>query len=225
MKNNRAKAQSICIQRMKQIDPSGKNAAYYEEILTKMSDVEFDEWMQKLITGSNPLSISIPNYSDVKVSVENNVNIAASMGYDLFKRVWMEDPLTGKRFLTPRKHLVYEMNVSRQIQTLDHKISTATDNTQVDERTGQATGESKAAQLSGPELMVLKSTNMDKVIIELIKFRGGDNTSMRYMDNQIIKEGSASMAGIPGQADRMAKSVQTMSTFLNGMMFTNNIAG
>lgn len=225
MKPNRAKAQSICIQRMKEWDKSGQNAAYYEDVFSKMSDAEFDEFMQKLISGSNPLSGVVPNFSNVKVGVEHNIKMAASMGYDMYKRIWVEDPVTGRRFLTPLKHLVYEVNVCRQTQTLDHKISVAKDNTRVDERTGQPTGDSRSAQCSGPELMMLKTRGLDKTIIELMKFRGGDNVSRRHLDNSIIKQGVGSMAAVPGQAERMPKSVHTLSALLYGMMFVNNFAG
>lgn len=225
MEPNRAKAKSICIQRMKEWDSSGENAKYYEALFNQMTNHEFDVFMQKLITGENPLSGVIPNFSDVAVTVENNIKMAASMGYEMYKRIWINDPMTGRRYLSPLKHLVYETNVCRQCQTLDHKISTATDNSQVDERTGQPTGDSKAAQTSGPEMMQLRARGLNKTIVELMKFRGGDNISMRYLDNSIIKTGHASMDSIPGQAERMPKSVQSMSALLNGMMFENNFAG
>lgn len=225
MEPNRAKAKSICIQRMKEWDSSGENAKYYEALFNQMNNHEFDVFMQKLITGENPLSGVIPNFSDVAVTVENNIKMAASMGYEMYKRIWINDPMTGRRYLSPLNHLVYETNVCRQCQTLDHKISTATDNSQVDERTGQPTGDSKAAQTSGPEMMQLRARGLNKTIVELMKFRGGDNISMRYLDNSIIKTGHASMDSIPGQAERMPKSVQSMSALLNGMMFENNFAG
>lgn len=225
MKPNRAKAQGLCIQRMKEWDASGQNAAYYEEMFQKMNDQEFDNFMQQLISGKNPLSGVVPNFSKVKVGVEHNIKMGESMGYEMYKRIWVEDPITGRRFLTPLRHLVYEVNVCRQTQTLDHKISVAKDNTHVDERTGQPTGDSRSAQCSGPELMMLKSRGLNKTIIELMKFRGGDNISMRHLDNSIIKEGSGSMASVPGQAERMPKSVQTLSAFLNGMLFVNNFSG
>lgn len=225
MEPNRAKAKSICVQRMKEWDKSGQNAKNYEDLFNQMSNHDFDIFMQKMITGENPLSGVIPNFSDVAVTVENNVKMAASMGYEMYKRIWIYDPMTGRRYLSPLKHLVYETNVCRQCQSLDHKISTATDNSQIDERTGQPTGNSRAAQTSGPEMMMLRSRGLNKTIIELMKFRGGDNVSMRYIDNAIIKTGTGSMATVPGQAERMPKSVQTMSALLNGMLFENNFAG
>ncbi len=225
MKTNRAAAQAKIIQRMKEWDPSGINAKQYEDVFKEMSDAQFDTFMQKMISGENPLSGTAPNFSNVKAGVANNVKLAASMGYDMYKRIWIEDPITGKRFLSPLRHLVYEVNVCRQTQTLDHKISVAKDNTHVDERTGQPTGDSRSAQCSGPELMMLKSRGLTSSITEMMKFRGGDNTSMRHIDNSIIRTGTGSMNAVPGARDRMPKSVQTMSAILAGMMFENNFAG
>lgn len=225
MNAKRVAVQDRIIKRMEQWDPSGINAKQYADIFATMSDVEFTNFMQKMISGENPLSGTKPNFSSVKAGVQHNVKLAAEMGYEMYKRIWVEDPLTGKRFLTPLKHLVYEVNVCRQTQTLDHKISVAKDNTHVDERTGQPTGDSRSAQCSGPELMMLKSRGLTSSITEMMKFRGGDNVSMRHLDDEIVKTGAASMAGVPGQSERSAKSVRTLSSILTAMMFTNNFAG
>ena len=59
----------------------------------------------------------------------------------------------------------------------------------------------------------------------MMRFRGGDNASMRHLDNSIIRTGTGSMNAVPGARERMPKSVQTMSAILAGMMFENNFAG
>lgn len=225
MSYDRLKAETDCIEVMKELDPSNMNVKMYQEIFKNMTDAEFHNFMVKMVTGEVPLSVNIPNYSKCGITVRNNKRLAESLGKSLMQRIWIYDPITKKRFLSQKEYLVCEANVSRQIQNLDHKISTAKDNTQIDERTGQPTGNSRPAQLSGPEMGILKSTNNPLPIIELIKMRGGDNVSMRYLDQEIIKSGSASMSSIPGQKERMAKSVKTMSIYLNGMMFKNNFAG
>lgn len=222
MKPNRSAAQAVCLKRMKELDPSNINAQVYEDMFKAMTDTQFHEFMQGLISGSNPLNIAVPNFGETKVTVENNIKMIEDMGFPLYQRIWVTDPLTGQEFLTPRKYMVVEANVCRQAQTLDHKISVAKDNKSIDERTGQPTGKSKSGKLSGPEFMMLKNRGLDKTIIELIKFRGGDLESMRYLDNEIIKTGVGSMANVPGQSVRAPKSVQTMSAYLTAMMFVNN---
>ena len=225
MKPNIPRVKSICIQRMKEWDKSGQNAKFYEDLFKDMSDEAFTEFMNGLKSGKNPLFGTIPNYSKIKVAVEHNVEMAASMGYEMYKRIWVTDPVTGVEYLTTNSHLVYETNVCRQIQILDHKLSVSNDNNSVDARTGQPADESRSARCSGPELMMLKSRGLNNTVIEMIKFRGGDNISMRHLDDEIVKTGAASMAGVPGQAERSAKSVRTLSSILTAMMFTNNFAG
>jgi hypothetical protein len=225
MATARATVEGICLKRLKEWDASGINAKYYEDLFKGMSDSDFDNFMQKMITGDNPLSGIIPNFSSVKVGVSHNVAMAASMGYQCYQRIWVTDPVTGTRYLTTNSHLVYETNVCRQIQLHDKKISVPDNNTEIDARTGQPANASRAARCSGPELMMIKARGLNNTIIEMMKFRGGDLVSMRYLDDQIIKTGHGSMAGTPGQSERMPKSVQTMSAILNAMMFTNNFAG
>ncbi len=225
MKPNIVRPKSICIQRMKEWDQSGQNAKIYEDLFKDMSETEFYKFMDGLITGKNPLFGTIPNFSSVKVGVDHNVKLCASMGYEMYKRIWVTDPVTGVEYLTTNSHLVYETNVCRQIQIQDHKISVSLDNNSVDARTGQPADDSRSARCSGPELMMLKSRGLNNTVIEMVKFRGGDNVSMRYLDDEIIKTGGASMAGVPGQAERPAKSVRTLSSILTAMMFTNNFAG
>lgn len=223
---NISEAKRICITRLNQLDKSGKNAAMYQEMFDKMTNADFDKFMQALITGSNPLSVIIPNYDDtVDITVDNNIELAKSMGRDMFQRIWITDPRNGDIYLTQRKHLVYETNVCRQTQTLDHKISTAKDNSEIDELTGQVRGKSKASGFSGPEFMITNSQGLDSVIAEFIKFRGGDLISNRLMNNQLVKEGRVSMNEIPGADQRSRRSVQTLSNILNGMLFANNFAG
>lgn len=225
MKTNRAAAQGILLKRMKELDPSGRQYEYYQNILPKMSDNEFNRFMEGLRTGTNPLAVVIPNFGDTQITVDNNIKLAASMGYEFYQRIWIHDPETGVNYLTPGKHLVYESNVCRQVQTIDHKISVPKDNSRIDNLTGQPAGDSRSSQCSGPELMILKSQGLDAPLVELLKIRGGDNTSRRISENLIIKSGSATMAGIPGAELRTTKSVKTMSIILNGMMLTNNFAG
>lgn len=225
MKKNAARAKAICLQRMKEWDKSGKNAQLYEDLFGKMTDDDFDKFMTGLKSGKSPLFGVIPNFSEVEVTVSHNLEMAKDMGYDMYQRIWATDPTTGLRYLTTNKHLVIETNVCRQIQILDHKLSVAKDNNTIDARTGQPADDSRSARCSGPELMMLKSRGLNNTTIEMMKFRGGDNESMRHLDDEIIKTGAASMAGVPGQADRSNKSVKTMSAILTAMMLTNNFAG
>lgn len=216
--------QGECIRLMKAFDPSGKNAEYWEGIFKGMKSDDFTRFMEGMIKKTNPLYGVFPNYSKVKITVKNNIKLCKSMGYDLYQQVWITDPVTGLEFLTPRKYLVYPVPVSRQIQLLDDKIAVAKDNSKINPMTGQPTGHSRTARFTGPEMTILNSKGYKSTLVELMKFRGGDNDSMRIMDNTIIKEGAVSMNTVPGARERNTKSVRTLSILLTGMCFANNYA-
>ncbi len=223
---NRASATGKLLQRMKQLDTTGRHYEFYNEYLPKMSNEEFKAFIDGFVTGKNPLSVNIPNYDDeTGISVDNNKELAREMGYEFYQRIWVTDPVSGVEFLTPLKHLVYDATVCRQTQTIDDKISVAKNNKSVDNTTGQPAGDSRAAQCSGPEVMILNSVGLDEPLLELMKFRGGDNVSRRYTENLIIKTGQASMYATPGASLRPTRSVKTLSIILNGMGFANNFAG
>lgn len=223
---NRAAATGAILKRMKELDSTGRHYEFYNETLPKMTNEEFKTFMEGLVSGQNPLFVNIPNYDDeTGITVDNNIAMAKTMGYEFYQRIWVTDPISGVEYLTPLKHLVYDSTVARQTQTIDDKISVPKNNKSVDNTTGQPSGDSRAAQCSGPEYMILNSVGLNEPIVELMKFRGGDEVSRRYVENMIIKTGSASMNATPGAGQRTTRSVKTLSTILNGMGFANNFAG
>lgn len=223
---NRASAVGKLLARIKKLDTTGRHYEFYNETLTKMSNDEFKTFIEGIVTGNNPLFVNIPNYDEeTGITVDNNVALAKEMGYDFYQRIWVTDPISGVEFLTPLKHLVYDATVARQTQTIDDKISVPKNNKSIDNTTGQPAGDSRASQCSGPEYMILNSVGLNEPILELMKFRGGDNVSRRYTENLIIKTGQASMYATPGASTRTTRSVKTLSIILNGMGFANNFAG
>lgn len=223
MAKNRAAAQAILLRRMKEMDPSERHFKHYSDLVTKMNNDEFDKFMEGLVDGSNKLVAYILNYDKESViSTDRNIKLAKDMGYEFFKRIWITDPVTGVKYLTPRKHMVYEANVCRQIQTLDHKISVPEKNNKIDELTGQVRADSRSSQISGPEMMVMNSQGLTSAIVELMKFRGGDIVSNRHLNHQLETSGEASMNSIPVAHVETNRSVKTLSVILNGMMFENN---
>lgn len=216
--------QAECNRLMKKLDPSGANAKYWNDIFDKLDDKGFVRLMEGMINKTNPLYGVLPNFSNTKITVKNNIALCKELGYDLYTRVWAIDPITGQEFLTPRKYLIYPVPVSRQIQLLDDKISVPKNNKKINPMTGQATGDSRSARCTGPEMSILNSKGYKSTIHEMMKFRGGDNESMRLMDNTIIKEGAVHMNAVPGAVDRQPKSVRTLSILLTGMCFANNFA-
>lgn len=223
---NRAKAQALCLDLFKRMDPSGVHEEFYRDYLSNMSDEEFDKFIKRLKSGEQQLNITVPNYDNkVQITKDNNEKLAAELGLEFRQYIWITDPVTGIQARTERKHIVYDTNVCRQVQSLDHKISVAKDNGSVDELTGQVRGGSRSSRTSGPEFMILNSYGLTSAAAELIKFRGGDLISNRMMNDRLNKTGTVSMNGIPNAEQRTNRSVRTLSSLLLGMHFENNFAG
>lgn len=223
---NRTAATAELLKLMKELDKTGKHFEFYNEVLPKKTDEEFKLFIEGIVSGQNPLFVNIPNYDkETGISVDNNIAMAKGLGYEFYQRIWVTDPISGVEYLTPLKHLVYDSPVCRQTQTIEDKISVPKNNKSIDNTTGQPAGDSRSAQFSGPEVMIFNSIGLDEPLLELMKFRGGDNPSRRYTENMIIKTGSASMYATPGASLRPTRSVKTLSIILNGMGFANNFAG
>lgn len=71
-------------------------------------------------------------------------------------------------------------------------------------------------------MQALSSQNMDKVIEELIKYRGGDEKGFNAMNRSIIATGGVSLAAIKPYASGV-KSTQTVDTYLKAMHLDNNL--
>ena len=219
--NNRKAAMAEIIKYVEKILPGGGNKEIYEETLGKLSDKEFDEYMKKLDSGEEVLFLVSPNLSKKRLSVERNLKIAEELGHKFFQRLWLTDPHSGTTYLTPIPYLVVDLPLRRQAQLLNKKISIPQDSDHSDVLTGQATGPSRGASLSFPELQTLHAQGLDKTIEELIKFRGGDEEAYRQMNKEMITKGSVSLDSI--QTNSRVKSTETLSTFLKAAHIQNNL--
>ncbi|MNC31219.1 hypothetical protein D3C75_795330 [compost metagenome] len=93
----------------------------------------------------------------------------------------------------------------------------------VDERSGQASGDSKGSRLSGPEIQVNVSKGLNTAVLELVKFRGGDAEAYNQMNRQIMETGEASLTSIMAETPSIVKSNKTLSVYLSSMMLRNNL--
>lgn len=219
---NRKAATAELLKCIDMLLPGSENAKLYEERLSKLTDEEFEDYMRKLESGEEILSLIAPNLSKNKISLERNLKVAEKLGVKLFERLWLTDPVTGREYLTPVEYLIVDLPMRRQQQLLIKKIAIPEDNRHIDEMTGQPTGPSKGASLSFPELQVLSAQGMDRSIEELIKFRGGDIKAFLAMNRQIIETGGVSQDAIKRTPTKV-KSTETLSTLLKAAHLDNTL--
>lgn len=219
---NRKAAEEFCLNLLSRLDNNGPNRDIMAKRFSKMSDADFEAFVERIEKGEETLHLYVPNKGKHDVSVERNLEIAKEIGHEFFEQVWLTDPVTGQVYLTPQKLLTLHLMIRRQQQTGDKKISVPTHNRTVDDLTGQPTGDSKGASISFPEFQVLFSKNLDKSLEELVKVRGGDEAAFREHNRLIMQTGVGSLAALEG-LNGQVKSTQSLGVFLNGMHLGNTL--
>jgi hypothetical protein len=218
---NRTAATEEILKFIDMILPGSDNVAIYTELLGKLTDSEFEAYMRKLEIEEECLSIVSANQQKPRLSLQRNLEVAKKLGHSFFERLWLTDPHTGTTYLTPIPYMVIDLPLRRQAQRLEKKVSIPHDNFHTDVMTGQATGPSKGASLSFPELQVLYAQGLESTIEELIKFRGGDEEAYRAMNKAIVNQGSVYLDTVRGNS--RVKSTETLSAFLKAAHLDNNL--
>lgn len=206
-----------------QFRPGSKNTEVYEELFKSMSDKEFAEWMDSLENGES-LILYAPNLEKPALSVRQNLKIAKALDVELFQHLYLTDPRTGQLKKTNNKYLVGDAITRRQAQTLDNKGSIPRSGGSIDQRTGQFVGEKRGSRISGPELHVNASKGLNKMLVELIKFRGGDVRGYNLFKQSIHNTGTVSMDYLRSNFDTTVKSTKTLAIYLKAMHLQNNLA-
>lgn len=221
--SNRALAERELLYFIDKFAPGSPNKEIYAKRLAQMSDVEFETFIVRLERGEETLALWIANLDEHKLSTKRNLAIAEELGYSLFQHLYLTDPHTGQITKTPVKHLVGLLPLRRQAQMLWKKMSIPENNHVVDERSGQATGGSKGSSLSYPELQVNAAKGLDQMVLELIKYRGGDEKAYNAMNRQLLETGEVSLASIAANVPSRVKATQSLSIYLKSMMLQNNL--
>lgn len=203
--------------------PEGGNKAIYEERFKKMSDVEFDEFMESLAQGEEILSLFKPNLKQPRLDLARNLEVAEELDYPLFQHLHLTDQGTGMVRRTPAKYLVGLVPLRRQAQTLESKMSIPDDDRTVDQLTGQATGASKSSRISYPEAQVNLSKGLNKMLLELVKFRGGDAKAYAAMNTSIYETGEASLDSIMATVPSRVKATEALNTLFTAMHIRTNL--
>lgn len=202
------------------------NREAYEEYLGRMSDKEFEAYIERLENEEETLALWSPNLTEHKLSLERNMEIAEELGHEFFHHLRLTDQDTGKITITPIKHMVTDQMLRRQAQMLYKKKNIPDHNKSVDERSGQATGDSKGASISYPELMVNAAKGgLDNMLIEMIKGRGGDVNMFNAMNRSIHDTGGASLEAIRSRGPTTVKANDTLEVFFKAMMLDINVKG
>lgn len=210
------------VSKLKKLAPKNISISMIEEQLTSMSDKEFHQLMLDARDGKWVIPIYAENMTDQEINKDRALDVAESLGLELRQNLILKDPVTGEEFTTPKKHLVLLLPVRRQVQHLDKKKSLPDNSNKIDHLSGQATGESKGASISMPELVVLEAKGFNDSLIEMIKVRGGDDIAYRNM-NKIINETGGYSLGPILELGSNVKANETLGAIYFAMHLENNL--
>jgi hypothetical protein len=229
---NRKAATDYILQHIGMIDPADtQNLELTRSQLEGMTDVQFESYMNRISEvpaddedrQQDCLTYYAPNLGKTKITIENNLRIAETIGHKFFERLWVTDAQTGVTYLTPNEFMIVDLPIRRQAQLLVKKSSIPVDHRSVDELSGQVTGGSKGSKLSFPELQAQVSQNLDRTIIEEIKIRGGDEKAYQEFERLMVERGSCAQDEILALGTKV-RSTQTVAALLKGMHLDNNLA-
>lgn len=218
---NREKATKHLLKYVNKIVPGGYNRDYWKARLERLSDKEFEQFIERLESGEEIIHVVSPNLAKDRVTVENNLKVAEELGHEFFQRLWLTDPHSGTTYLTPIKYLIVDLPMRRQAQTLVKKISIRDDDVRTDELTGQPAG-SGGSKISFPQLQSLYARGGDKSIEELIKYRGGDEKAYRALSQSLIKTGGASLTSLAPLTGK-TRSTEMFGVILKAMHVDSNL--
>lgn len=220
----RKKTQEFILNMIDKIDIGGENpnTKLYKDLFKSMSDAEFHDFMVKLRDNKLTLSMIIPNGGPVKVSVENNMNIAKSLGHSFLERIFVGEHNGINSYYTPIEYLVMLLPIRRAVQTLTKKISIPKGNSKIDVLTGQVTGDSQSAKLTLPETQMLLGMGLKISIKELLRDRGGDLGARIAMNNMLFKTGKITQA-MTSQYSTGVVSVKTLSAYWKASHINNTL--
>lgn len=191
--------------------PGGGNKEMYTAVFAQMTDKDFVQYMKK-VEERGYLDIIVPNMTAHKLSTERNLKIGEQVfGHKFFERVMIKD--REKSYMSNVEYMIVQLPVRRQSQHSIKGISTSEDNRQLDQLSGQPTGDSKSAKISYPEAQLLNGMNLPTTLVELMKMRGGDIGMFNASKSMASATGAISMAAIADRATGV-ESTKSLHIFL-----------
>lgn len=183
------------------IDPSGINAKKYRNMFQTMNDQQFDDYFKALLADKRSnLRIDIEEFGpeNRKIKFENVEKAADLLHLKLFEYIYMphisSDQNRPIRSRTPV--LVAYLNIKRPQQLVTKKQGLILSDTDVDEMTGEAKGDSKGGTMTGMENELLAGVGAKDVLSELTGARGDNMNEYQNMVEQISEKGSVKLENV-----------------------------
>jgi len=219
---NRQAATAFILVQLEAVLPGNSDTPRYKRYLEGLSAAAFHQYMQDLASGQKFLTLTAPNFAASTLNLERNFEVAKQLGIEFFHRLWMEGDEDTPTYLTPIPYLVVKLPFRLASQRLDKKKSIPKTQRVINALTGQPTGDSKGAAISYPELRVCAAMGLENTMVELMKYRGGDQRGGAALSASLMRTGRANMETLKHFASGV-ESTATLKTFLTSAMLRSTL--
>lgn len=223
MPGKRKEVEKFILDGIARISAHPENVKMYKDKFASMNDKQFEQFVNDLRERKISLSIVEPNMTDRQdVPRQQVVDYARELGHEFMQHIYVEGREDFPTYKTPVKYPVYLVNARRASQSLTKKISVPPHTKVRDLLTGQVTGESKGASVSGPENQLLGAMGAMNSAVEMNKYRAGDARGEAAFTALLSKTGRASQQVL----EQYASGVQVgkaLRTFLTAAMHRVNL--
>jgi len=202
------------------MDPTGDNGKRFSDLLSPMTDKQFEQWISYLKDGTVQIDLLVPNMKK-NLQIPDIFAAAHKIGCKIFERIWMYDMVTGKEYLSTEEFPILRETVRRQEQMLDEKLSVPNKAMKIDSTTGQVTGDDRAGGFSMPEIQILYSKGLKNILQEFVKVRGGDVHAFSEFERSLEETGECALSQI--NTNSRARSGAVLSTMMEAIHLDNNI--
>ncbi len=218
---NRKKAEEVALSWVKDVDLSGRTYKFLKERFAAMTDAQFAKWIEALEQQIDYVYILAPNMDGKSLTEENNLKVAKKRGVPMHERIWTRHPQTGKRYLTNIPYPIFALPIKKQIESIENKQAIPKVSSK---RRDGLTGQMIDAEMSQslPEQQILYSMGLEAIIVESMKYRGGDIVGGNEFDRRLVEEGGVSINDLLNTETRVT-STDTLRSLLLGMHYDNNL--
>ena len=200
MTDKRQKIEQKIFAVMKALDPTGINANKYQSMFAKMSDQQFSQWITNFLNDEKSnFRLDIEEFDSKRVLQFPNVEKAAKLlNLKLFEYVYMPHLSADSNRPVRTKHpvLVGYLNFKRPQQLVSKKTGLTLSDTDRDEMSGAAKGDSKGGTTTGIENEMLVGVDADEILSEFCGVRGDNIAEYDNMISQIAETGSCKLSEI-----------------------------
>jgi hypothetical protein len=179
-----------------------------------MNDQQFADWINKFL--ADPLSnirLDIEEFGDGSrtLKYENVEKAAKVLNIPIFENVYIPHVSSNpnRPVRTKQPVLVGYLNIKRPQQLVTKKTGLAITDTDRDEQTGAAKGDSKGGTTTGIENELLAGVGADEILSEFCGARGDNIAEYDNMIQSIAEHGSVKLADIKTNAYDKPTLMQT----------------